>query len=274
MTERVDKAVEVREWRAVVALTEAAAKAAQDAPESYERRKRTAEDVERQVRGHARRGVARWAAGILADPNAVVLSIVIAGSGERVEAAEVALLDTAGRTLLHVCARADLDPAEVRPHLRDCLREALAPEGSGRRRVVVFDAPPRPAPARPPRPGGTPHSPAGERARRRPGGRRRRQRRRWHRGRQDALLPRLRRVGHVDRGLLLLRVSARKGRHGAQRSPGHARAGEEADGRARRLCPRGARPGVPVRPRGHPRTRPVPPLRGDVVRRGGSGVLG
>jgi len=44
--------------------------------------------------------------------------------------------------LLHGRTWADLDPAEVRPRLRDCLREALAPEGSGRRRVVVFDRPP------------------------------------------------------------------------------------------------------------------------------------
>ena len=141
MTERKDREVEVLEWRAVVALAFAAAGAAQDEPETYERRQRTAEDVERQVRGHARRGVARWAAGILADPNAVVLSLATAGSGERVDELEVALLDTGGRTLLHGCARADRDPAEGLPRLRDCLQEALAPAGPGRR-VVVFDRPP------------------------------------------------------------------------------------------------------------------------------------
>ncbi len=148
MTERADRAVEVLEWRAVVALTEAAARAAREAPESYERRKRTAEDVvERQVRGHARGGVARWAAGVLADPNAVVLSFATAGSGERVDALEVALLDTGGGRS-STGARADRDPAEVRPRLQDRLREALAPTGEGRaqagsgRRVVVFDRPP------------------------------------------------------------------------------------------------------------------------------------
>ena len=141
MAERADREVEVLEWRAVVALAFAAAGAAQDAPETYERRKRTAEDAERQVRGHARRKTARWAAGVLADPTAVVLSFATARSGGRVDELEVAVLDTGGRTLLHGRARSDLDPADVRPRLRDCLSEALAPAGSGRR-VVVFDRPP------------------------------------------------------------------------------------------------------------------------------------
>ena len=139
MTERAEREVEVQEWRAVVALTEAAAAAAKDAPESHEQRKR-AEDAERRVRGHARRKTARWAAGVLADPNAAVLSFATARSGGRVDELEVAVLDTGGRTLLDARARADCDPAEARPRLRDCLSEALAPAGSARR-VVVFDRP-------------------------------------------------------------------------------------------------------------------------------------
>ncbi len=148
MTERVDRAAEVREWRAVVALTMAAgaagaqARTSRTAQERYERKRRSAKDAERRLKGRAREEEARWAAGVLADPDAVVLSFATARSGERMEALEVALLDTGGRTLLHGRAEADLDPAEDRPRLRDCLREALAPEGSGRRRVVVFDRPP------------------------------------------------------------------------------------------------------------------------------------
>jgi hypothetical protein len=151
MTEPVDREAEVSEWRAVVALAEeaaAAGNAARVAQESYERKQRSAEDAERRVRECARGEVARWAVGVLADPNAAVLSLVTVGSGERVDAVEVALLDTAGRTLLHERARADRDPAEVCTRLRDCLREALAPTGEGRaqagsvRRVVVFDRPP------------------------------------------------------------------------------------------------------------------------------------
>ena len=140
MTERVDRAAEVLEWRRVVAVAVAVGTAgaeAREAQECYERKKRSAEDGERRLKGRARGEVARWAAGVLADPDAAVLSFATTGSGEPVEAAEVALLDTRGRTVLHERVRTERGPDDARV----CVREALAPAGSAKR-VVVFDRPP------------------------------------------------------------------------------------------------------------------------------------
>ena len=140
MTERADRAVEVLEWRKVVALTVAVGTAgaeARETQECYERKKRSAEDGERRLKGRARGEVARWATGILADPDAVVLGLATVGPGDRVEAAEVALLDTGGRTLLHERVRTERGPADARVRVR----EALAPAGLAKR-VVVFDRPP------------------------------------------------------------------------------------------------------------------------------------
>ncbi len=177
MAERVGREAEVRQWRTVVELTEAkgaAGNALRVARERYERIEYLAERAEREIRERARREVAEWAAGVLADPNTVVLSLAGAGSGDRVSVVEVALLNTEGKTLLHERVRADrssagggepvaLDEGSVGPRGRakedptdpstlaeTCLRlrEALnltgeeqAPARSGRRRVVVFDAP-------------------------------------------------------------------------------------------------------------------------------------
>ena len=144
--DKVDRAVEAREWRAVVALTEAAGtagNAARVAQESFEQTKRAAQHAERRLRERVRREAAGWAAGVLADPNAVVMGLAVAGFGGRVEALEVALLDTGGKTPLHERVRAhrvpagsenvapDEDPSAPRRHAEE--RGAQDSEGSAAR---------------------------------------------------------------------------------------------------------------------------------------------
>ena len=79
MAERADNtAVDPREWRADLALTEAAwteGNAARVVWESHESIKRSVENVERRVRERTRRKAAR----VLVDPNAVMPSLAVAG---------------------------------------------------------------------------------------------------------------------------------------------------------------------------------------------------
>ena len=83
IAERADNtAVEPREWRAILALTEAAwtaSNATRMVRESHESIKRSAENAERRVRERARRKTAGRGARVLVEPNAVVLRLAVAG---------------------------------------------------------------------------------------------------------------------------------------------------------------------------------------------------
>lgn len=107
MNEKAEKAVgavEVAEWRTVRELQkaqEAAASALKEAQGSHDRIEYLAERAETEIRERARREVSEWAAGVKADPDAVVLTLATTGLEDPVDVVEMVLMGMDGETLLH-----------------------------------------------------------------------------------------------------------------------------------------------------------------------------